>query len=149
VTHYPAMALETIEPFRYDGKKTPAGYKCTKCGATDLKLWRYYNAFVSHQELFCVDCGLARDYQGGPKTTEVAEDGTHDFYGMRSTELNGLIPAVPTEDGETFWGFSSVPGDGVAWWKTLPLRAWLSRNGEPGQPPQGRFGGRGGRGGRS
>jgi hypothetical protein len=31
-----------------------------------------------------------------------------------------MVGAVPTEDGSTFWGFSSVPTDGVGWWESLP-----------------------------
>lgn len=30
------------------------------------------------------------------------------------------VPAVPTLDG-SWWGYSSVPAEGVAWWKALPL----------------------------
>lgn len=25
-----------------------------------------------------------------------------------------------TEEGDTFWGYTSVPSDGVIWWKALP-----------------------------
>jgi hypothetical protein len=27
---------------------------------------------------------------------------------------------VPTPDLSTFWGYTSVPEEGVAWWRALP-----------------------------
>lgn len=35
-------------------------------------------------------------------------------------QLRGLCAAVPTEEGDTFWGYTSVPDDGVKWWDNLP-----------------------------
>ena len=29
---------------------------------------------------------------------------------------------VPTVEGDTYWGYSSVPEDGVGWWYALPMR---------------------------
>jgi hypothetical protein len=39
-----------------------------------------------------------------------------------SDQIGGCVPAVPCEDALTFWGYTSVPSEGVAWWKRLPLR---------------------------
>lgn len=41
----------------------------------------------------------------------------------RTDTIGWRVPAVPTEDGEGFWGYSSVPPEGVAWWRALPTRA--------------------------
>ena len=35
--------------------------------------------------------------------------------------IGWLVPAVPTEEGNTFWGYTSVPYQGVYWWDNLPL----------------------------
>jgi len=35
-------------------------------------------------------------------------------------QIGWRIPAVPTEDGDTFWGYTSVPQDGCNWWARLP-----------------------------
>jgi hypothetical protein len=35
-------------------------------------------------------------------------------------QIGYRIPAVPV--GDTFWGYSSVPAAGVAWWRALPTR---------------------------
>jgi hypothetical protein len=40
----------------------------------------------------------------------------------RSSLIGSLAPAVPTEDGETYWGYSSVPDAGCSWWYALPAR---------------------------
>lgn len=34
-----------------------------------------------------------------------------------------LLPAVPCDYGSSFWGYTSVPDDGVEWWRALPLRS--------------------------
>ena len=43
--------------------------------------------------------------------------------GERCDQIGNLVPAIPTEDGETFWGYSSVPQDGCEWWYRLPYAA--------------------------
>jgi hypothetical protein len=35
-------------------------------------------------------------------------------------QIGWMVPAVPTPDGDTFWGYTSVPLEGVLWWKALP-----------------------------
>jgi hypothetical protein len=103
-------------------------YRC-KCGAAGVKLWRQYNTFLDHIELHCVDCGLKRaqklrkfGYSKELICTEVAADGSHLFYGSKNYELNSLVPAVPTAELDTFWGYTSTPQDRWQWWLALPLR---------------------------
>jgi hypothetical protein len=54
-----------------------------------------------------------------PEGAEVIEEQdrtmTPDLKGSGS-----MAPAIPTEDGSTFWGYSSVPEDGCNWWYALP-----------------------------
>lgn len=38
----------------------------------------------------------------------------------RHASIGWMVPAVPTEDGETFWGYTSVPQAGCEWWHRLP-----------------------------
>lgn len=40
----------------------------------------------------------------------------------RHDSIGWLVPAIPTEDGDTFWGYTSVPQAGCAWWHRLPYR---------------------------
>lgn len=99
-----------LAAFSYSGPP-PKGYTCQNCKAVGVKLWREYNTFLSHQRLLCKKCieaecseyykKLAKDY---PETDQIG----------------GMVPAVPTEDGTTFWGYTSVPPEGVDWWYRLP-----------------------------
>lgn len=97
---------------------------CGSCGARNCKLWRLSNTFLEHQSLYCVDCALTDQAQWLSPN-----DGPVDLSGCRKTDygssdqIGGLVPAVPTSDGSTFWGYTSIPSTGVKWWKELPLRA--------------------------
>lgn len=91
-------------------------YKCKECGAENCKLWREYNVVASHNDLRCCPCALKAEGRQGP----VGQDGRlMSEYGL-TDQIGGLIPAAPTDDGETFWGYTSVPDDRVKWWKDLP-----------------------------
>ena len=87
-------------------------YTCGGCGATGVRLWRRWNTFVSHQSLTCMTC------------SELDQSATmmegHDQIGSR-------IPAVPTEENDTFWGYSSVPDDAVQWWLGMPEKRSAQR----------------------
>lgn len=80
-------------------------YVCQACGASGVKLWRYYQTFLENQRLLCRRCAEA------DQANELEGD-----------QIGWMVPAVPTEDGTTFWGYTSVPKDRVEWWKALPLR---------------------------
>jgi hypothetical protein len=101
-----------ILPFKYADGVAPPGYSCEGCAAHGVKLWREYSRSVSAQTLLCATC--AEVEQQKPRGFALAA-GNGDQIGWR-------VPAVPFEDGETFWGYSSVPADGVAWWKSLRSR---------------------------
>ena len=119
----------TTEPFEYSSRTTPKGYACNKCGATGCKLWRDYNTFLVHQNLLCVTCtgkaqkkDVSRINEEGQTPCKVLET---DDYEMWSDSIGWMVPAVPTEDGETYWGYTSVPEEGCIWWRGLPSRPVL------------------------
>lgn len=87
----------------------PKSYKCHNCGATGVKLWRLYQTFLNHQKLFCLDCA-----EKDQKRKAEYRDGD-----VRC-DIGWLVLAVPTQDGKTFWGYTSIPQEGVEWWKSLP-----------------------------
>jgi hypothetical protein len=102
----------------------PRGYTCNRCRAHGVKLWRDYNTFLNHQELMCAAClqqhAASKGYAG-----EVNERGrwaTRPGEGYSSDSFCWRVPAVPTADGRTFWGYSSVPPEGCTWWDRLPVR---------------------------
>lgn len=126
----------------------PEDYRCSRCGKGDVKLWRQYQTFADHIKLLCLTCAEA-DQKSFCKYSARAVDIVQkwkemwDLYAignslsldtpekMELSELHSratsdsigwLVPAVPTEDGETYWGYTSVPDQGIEWWKRLALR---------------------------
>lgn len=94
-------------------------YSCGQCGARDCKLWREYNAFYRPKALRCAMCAAAST---GEDISDIDADGRRKSTVIeiaRTDQIGYYIPAVPTDDG-TFWGYTSVPQDGVEWWKRLP-----------------------------
>lgn len=103
----------------YDSTTVPKRYRCTSCGAHGCKLWREYSTFANHITLECGACALRSQKKEGP----LDENGRRrcDIIPRQMTDQIGWrVPAVPTEEGDTFWGYSSVPERGVAWWRRLP-----------------------------
>lgn len=96
-----------MNSFKYADGKTPEGYVCSCCGKKGVRLYRQYQTFADHIKLMCRECALKNQGQDAP-----------DFESEHS--IGWLVAAVPTEDGETFWGYTSVPQDGVEWWNNLP-----------------------------
>lgn len=101
----------------YNENVTPKNYKCSVCGARGKKMWRQYQTFLSHIELMCAECALKDQKKQGP----VDELGyLQDDLCGRIDQIGWMIPAVPDEEGQTYWGYTSVPQEGVLWWRRLP-----------------------------
>jgi hypothetical protein len=93
----------------------PPDYMCGRCGAEGVKLWRGYNE--SHVELRCGDCAASEQ----KREVDLSE----------GDQIGWSVPAVPDLRG-SWWGYTSVPAEGCAWWKALPLRhtgEWKVRGG--------------------
>ncbi len=145
----PTDSVVPMGPVDYAAAVPPSLYRCTTCGAFGCKLWREYQTFANHTELVCCDC--AGRSQKKDMSDIDAEGRRMSFYRLtrrqrryrarhgtvgrrgarmvpaqepsgRTDQIGWRVPAVPTEDGEGFWGYSSVPDDGVKWWRALPTR---------------------------
>ena len=46
---------------------------------------------------------------------------THSEYG-RTCQIGWYVPAIPDEEGLGYWGYTSVPQEGIDWWQALPTR---------------------------
>ena len=101
-----------VAPFKYADGVTPENYECHDCGARDVKLWREYQTFLCNQTLRCMECAC-KD-QTTPEKSRIFP-----INWKNGDQIGWLIPAVPTEEGDTYWGYTSVPQDGVDWWKNL------------------------------
>lgn len=134
--------FKPIGPVDYLSDSVPAGYRCGKCGVHGVKLWREYQTFLDNQTLRCAGCACAEQSRYGKSYSVCALEGgrvcvttaydpavqpaLHALYGGSDEggdQIGWRIPAVPTADGDTFWGYTSVTAPGVAWWRRLPLRA--------------------------
>lgn len=117
-------------PVDYGTSIAPANYVCDVCGATGCKLWREYQMFLDDQTLTCCDC-TGRDQEKDVSDIDSAGliglDPTLYGVGARTDQIGWRVAAVPNEEGDTFWGYTSVPNAGVAWWKRLPTRAGDAR----------------------
>lgn len=90
---------------KYAEKTTPAGYVCDRCGAAGCKLWREYQTIAPR--LLCARCA---EESGGDRS---------DLTRGGGDQIGWFVPAVPTEEGDTFWGYT--PAEGCVWWQGLPI----------------------------
>lgn len=120
------------DTIRYEDQFT-VKYVCGGCGMDGVKLWRLGHA--AFDSLLCVACTCAeQNAQGHYEHTWDWEQMTPEGriegpYGL-SDQIGDRLPAVPV--GDTYWGYTSVPDDGVAWWRGLPLQSWEVVELEPG-----------------
>lgn len=112
-------------PIIYEKLEIPDNYKCSRCAAHGVKLWRQYNTMVSHLELLC--CRCADPKRAADMSIEGRSPIDDSIPKHRSDQLDdvvgktgSLVPAVPTVDCDTYWGYSAVPVAGCAWWRALP-----------------------------
>lgn len=92
-------------------------YRCDSCGAHGVKLWREYGDDAKRRCAACLRPEGGVDELG---RCEITYGGRTD--GGRTDQVDGWLPFVPTPDGGT-WGYTSVPGSALLWWRTLPTRA--------------------------
>lgn len=112
-------------PVDYSSPTPPPAYHCHTCKRHGCKLWREYQTFADHTGLYCCDC--AGEQQKKDVSTIDAQGKRTDRHGYHTDQIGWLVPAVPTAEGDTFWGYLAVPSDGVAWWRALPTRVEAQR----------------------
>ena len=105
---------------KYLSKETPKNYVCDVCNIQHVKLWRRYQCFLNYQKLFCVICALKDQNEKGP----VDDRGYRKDLNITNT-IGWLVPAVPTEEEDTYWGYTSIPKAGILWWENLPTNSEL------------------------
>ena len=100
----------------YSKNITPESYVCSQCRATGIKLWRQSSTFLEHIELMCAECVCEHL---NVDISSMDDSGRVETEHGRTDQVGYMIPAVPTKD-DSFWGYTSVPEDGVNWWHNLP-----------------------------
>ncbi len=139
-TRLPVPNPKEMTAVNYASTSCPTAYHCGMCGVHGVKLWRLYQTFLNHQSLLCATCACAEQTTTGKAysvrqgnngrvrvTTiydPVVEPRLHQMFGGKDEsgdQIGWRIPAVPTEEGDTYWGYTSVPAAGCTWWNALPL----------------------------
>lgn len=87
-----------------------AKISCSSCEAKNVKLWRSYQS--SQDTTLCAAC-LA--YKEGMRLDEIQKK-----LDTGEDSVRWWVPFIPAPDAFA-WGYSSVPPEGVGWWKDLPL----------------------------
>ncbi len=124
------MSVVNLGPVDYLSLACPDGYRCTECDAHGVKLWREYNTFLSHQTYYCAECAKKRDpSNAAPVDENGLQDSKHD---TKTDQVGGAVPAVPTVEGDTYWGYGAIPSAGAAWWRALPTH-------DPDEPREARY----------
>lgn len=101
----------------------PDWYKCRSCGTQGVKLWRLYQTFSVKPKLLCCHCAAkdqGKDIEGIDADGCYQNKSKHSKVTFHTDQIGWLVPAVPTEEGPAYWGYSSVPEAGVEWWRRLP-----------------------------
>ena len=105
-------------------KPPPVLYACEGCGVSGVKLWRDIQMVARGVTLLCAHCGIKQAIADGSRSITAYTlidniGGRFDDFGF-TDQIGGLLPAIPDESGETFWGYTSVPENGIAWWRSIP-----------------------------
>lgn len=108
------MPKRKLAEVNYAEDTVPKDYKCDKCDAHGIKLWREYQTSVT--DLLCADCAETE----AQKTHE--EGWQSPFKRGEGDQIGWNIPAIPVEGEDTFWGYTSVPQAGCDWWGNLPTQ---------------------------
>lgn len=98
----------------------PTVYCCSKCDSKGVKLWRQSYAFLNTLELLCRPCA---------EKDQAANIRRYASLHLKTDQIGNLVPAVPDilpaapawrlDPDSTFWGYTSVPQQGVVWWNAL------------------------------
>lgn len=98
--------------------ETTIDYTCGKCGLHGVKLWRGFHGwkFEDKYDLLCAKCVAPQGVHVNEKGKAMC--GELQIY---SDQVGGGLPAVPVDS--TYYGYTSIPDEGVTWWVGLPTYA--------------------------
>ena len=100
-------------------------YRCTRCRAHGVRLFRQYQTFADSISLLCQACAVLD--QDKEDSIEIKDN---------TSQIGWLVAAVPSPGGElringeptgihqgqTFWGYTAIPKEGCDWWFALPVK---------------------------
>lgn len=97
-------------------------YECTECKAEGVKLWRTVASCAQAIDLYCRSCAKAREVD---QIKEYASFSRDTDFG-----IGDLLPALPTEDNESFWFVACAPPEVIDRWQALEGAATISEEKE-------------------
>lgn len=89
-------------------------YECGKCGARNVKLWRQSFTVASAVDLLCFKCAEADQRPSNEPGWQSS------FAKDEGDQIGALVPACLTDDGKTFWCYTSAPQEACNTWNGLP-----------------------------
>ena len=104
-----------VKKFDYSLAVIPTDYKCGHCGVVSCKLCREFNSPSSFIVLRCTSCAEVNQRR-------MHEAGWQSLFSQQCDDQIGVfIPAVPKEDGLSYWSYIKIPQAGLDWWNKLPI----------------------------
>jgi len=109
---------EALEP----KPQSPNRYKCTNCGISGVRLWRWHDWEGEptrpddpvREQRFCINCATEHESRRDAHSLQYRE--VHHMIG-------NFIPAIPRLHGNSFYIYDEIPNDFLNWWLSLPLHA--------------------------
>lgn len=112
--------MKSLGPIDYLSPVPPDGYRCMDCDTHGVKMWRMSNS--SCIEFRCFTCACLQEKVKA--TPSVDRKGvmklSHGIH-VQSDQIGNLVPAIPSEDGSTCWGYSNASAEACQWWWSLPF----------------------------
>lgn len=102
----------------YSSTSTPPSYTCGNCSKNGVKLWRSTGTFLGGMSLRCAYCAVEEQQLD---INRLSAAGKYDGDYGPTDQIGSRIPAIPSEENDTFWGYTSVPQDGCDWWDRLRI----------------------------
>lgn len=103
----------------YASSATPDGYHCEECGVRGCKLWRLVALPTVAIRLLCCDCAGKAE---AVDMSQIDERGRLPARWGRTAMIGWHVPAIPLQDGSSFWAYSSELPEAWQWWCRLPTR---------------------------
>jgi hypothetical protein len=111
--------VDPTQKVDYQSALVPTNYKCHNCGVIGVKLWREQTASLNLLSLLCCKCS-GEEQEKDVKNIDDQGRVEPETHGRRRYQIGCRIPAIPTEDNDSYWWHSVFPEDGAQWWRRLP-----------------------------
>lgn len=113
--------VDATQPIDYAAGTVPSSYTCGHCGVSGVKLWRDVMAVATDVTLRCFACASIEDETSFGCDIRTGKHPTGRAGEPWTDQFRHRLPAIPTPDNRSFWGYTAVPPDALKWWYGLPI----------------------------